>query len=72
MVCCTDNKTFYEEDSQNINLENQLRIINRKSWDEKKSLIRFLKSHFQKCLRRKKNIEALRTSYEMMLININE
>ena len=36
MVCCTDNKTFYEKDSQNINLENQIRIINRKSLDEKK------------------------------------
>ena len=72
MVCCTDNKTFTEEDSQNINLENQLRIINRKSWDEKKSLVNFLKSHLQKCLRRKKNIEALRTSYEMIILNINE
>ena len=72
MVCCTDNKTFYEEDSQNINLENQLRIINGKSWDEKKSLMNFLKSHLQKCLRRKKNIEALRTSYEMSILNINE
>ena len=37
MVCCTDNKTFYEEDSKNIDIETQLRIINRKSWDEKKS-----------------------------------
>ena len=72
MVCCTDNKTFYEEDSKNINIETQLRIINRKSWDEKKSLMNFLKSHLQKCFRRQKNIEALRTSYEMMLININE
>ena len=72
MVCCTDNKTFYEEDSNNINIDNQLRIINRKSWDEKKSLMNFLKSHLQKCFRRKKNIEALRSSYEMMLININE
>ena len=72
MVCCTDNKEFYEEDLKNINLETQLRIINRKSWDEKKSLLNFLKSHLQKCLRRKKNIEALRTSYEIMMININE
>ena len=32
----------------------------------------FLKSHLQKCFRRKKNIEALRSSYEMMLINIKE
>ena len=30
MVCCTDNKTFYEEDSKDINLDSQLRIINRK------------------------------------------
>ena len=72
MVCCTDNKEFYEEDIKNINIETQLRIINRKSWDEKKSLLNFLKSHFQKCLRRQKNIEALRSSYEMMMININE
>ena len=72
MVCCTDNKSFYEEDSQNFNLENQLRIINRKSWEEKRSLMNFLKSHLQKCFRRKKNIEALRSSYEIMLININE
>jgi hypothetical protein len=72
MVCCTDNKTFYEEDSKDINLDSQLRIINRKPWDEKRSLMNFLKSHLQKCLRRKKNIEALRSSYEMMLININE
>ena len=72
MVCCTDNKNFYEEDSQDINLQNQLRIINRKAWDEKKFLMNFLKSHLQKCLRRKKNIEALRSSYEMMILNINE
>ena len=72
MVCCTDNKIFYEEDSKDINLDNQLRIINRKPWDEKRALMNFLKSHLQKCMRRKKNIEALRTSYEMMLININE
>ena len=72
MVCCTDNKIFYEEDSKDINLDSQLRIINRKPWDEKRSLMNFLKSHLQKCLRRKKNIEALRSSYEMMLININE
>ncbi len=72
MVCCTDNRTFYEEDIKNFNLESQLRIINRKFWDEKKSLMNFLKSHLQKCLRRKRNIEGLRSSYEMMLININE
>ena len=72
MVCCTDNKAFIEEDSKNFNIETQLRIINKKCWDEKKSVMNFLKSHFQKCLRRRKNIEALRSSYEMMLININE
>ena len=72
IVCCTDNKEFYEEDLKNINLETQLRIINRKGWEEKKSLINFLKSHLQKCLRRQKNIEALRSSYEMMMINIFE
>lgn len=72
MVCCTDNSVFYEEDSKDFNLGSQLRIINRKSWDEKKYVMKFLKSHLQKCLRRKRNIEALRTSYEMMLININE
>ena len=72
MVCCTDNRTFYEEDIKNFNLESQLRIINRKFWDEKKSLMNFLKSHLQKCLRRKRNIEGLRSSYEIMLININE
>ena len=72
MVCCTDNKVFYEEDSKDINLDDQLRVINRKPWDEKRALMNFLKSHLQKCMRRKKNIEALRTSYEMMLININE
>jgi hypothetical protein len=72
LVCCTDNKSFSESDSNNINIETQLRLINRKSWDEKKSLMNFLKSHLQKCFRRKKNIEALRSSYEMMLININE
>ena len=72
LVCCTDNKSFSESDSNNINIETQLRLINRKSWDEKKSLMNFLKSHLQKCFRRKKNIEALRSSYEMMLINIKE
>ena len=72
IICCTDNKTFFEEDSKDINIETQLRMINRRVWDEKKSLMNFLKSHLQKCFRRKKNIEALRSSYEMMLININE
>ena len=72
LVCCTDNKSFSENDSNNLNIETQLKLINRKSWDEKKSLMNFLKSHLQKCFRRKKNIEALRSSYEMMLININE
>ena len=72
LVCCTDNKSFSENDSNNLNIETQLRLINRKSWDEKKSLMNFLKSHLQTCFRRKKNIEALRSSYEMMLININE
>ena len=32
----------------------------------------FFKSHLQKCFRRRKNIEGLRTAYEIMLININE
>ena len=72
IVCCKDNQAFVEEDSQNFNIETQLRIINRMSWDEKKSVMNFLKSHFQKCLRRKRNVEALRSAYEMMLININE
>ena len=72
MICCDDNKTFLEEDSKNFNLDTQLKIINRKNWDEKKSLMNFLKSHLQKCFRRQKNIEGLRTSYEIMLININE
>ena len=72
LVCCTDNKSFSENDSNNLNIETQLKLINRKSWDEKRYLMNFLKSHLQKCFRRKKNIEALRSSYEMMLININE
>ena len=72
MVCCTDNKIFSEKDSNDINIDTQLKLINKKSWDEKRYLMNFLKSHLQKCFRRKKNIEALRSSYEMMLININE
>ena len=72
MICCTDNDSFAKEDSNDFNIETQLEIINRKSWEEKKPLINFFKSHLQKCFRRKKNIEGLRTSYEIMLININE
>ena len=72
IVCCKDNKDFVEEDSQNFNIETQLKIINKISWDEKKPVMVFLKSHLQKCLRRKRNVEALRSAYEMMLININE
>ena len=72
MVCCTDNKSFIEEDSKDYNIENLLKIINRKNWAEKKPLMNFFKSHLQKCLRRKRNIEGLRTAYEIMLININE
>ena len=72
MVCCTDNKSFSEEDSKNFNIETQLGIINRKSWEEKKPLMNFFKSHLQKCFRRRRNIEGLRTAYEIMLININE
>ena len=72
MVCCTDNKSFKEEDSKDYNIENLLKIINRKNWAEKKPLMNFFKSHLQKCLRRKRNIEGLRTAYEIMLININE
>jgi hypothetical protein len=72
MICCTDNKSFIEEDNKDINIESQLKIINRKSWEEKKPLMNFFKSHLQKCFRRKKNIAALRTAYEIILININE
>ena len=72
MVCCTDNKSFIEEDSNDFNIETQLKIINRKSWEEKRPLMNFFKSHLQKCFRRRKNIEALRTAYEIMQININE
>ena len=72
MICCTDNKSFIEEDNKDINIESQLKIINRKLWEEKKPLMNFFKSHLQKCFRRKKNIAALRTAYEIMLININE
>ena len=72
IVCCKDNNAFIEEDSQNFNIETQLKIINNVSWDEKKSVMVFLKSHLQKCLRRKRNVEALRSAYEMMLINVNE
>ena len=72
MICCTDNKSFIEEDNKDINIESQLKIINRKLWEEKKPLMNFFKSHLQKCFRRKKNIAALRTAYEIILININE
>ena len=72
MVCCTDNKSFIEQDSNDFNIETQLKIINRKSWEEKRPLMNFFKSHLQKCFRRRKNIEGLRTAYEIMLININE
>ena len=72
MVCCTDNKNFVEEDSKDLNIETQLKIINRKSWEEKRPLMNFFKSHLQKCFRRKRNISALRTAYEIMQININE
>ena len=72
MVCCTDNKKFVEEDANDINIETQLKIINRKSWEEKRPLMNFFKSHLQKCFRRKRNIAALRTAYEIMQININE
>ena len=72
MVCCTDNKNFVEEDSKDLNIETQLKIINRKSWEEKRPLMNFFKSHLQKCFRRKRNIAALRTAYEIMQININE
>ena len=72
MVCCTDNKKFVEEDSKDFNIETLLKIINRKSWEEKRPLMNFFKSHLQKCFRRKRNIEALRTAYEIMQININE
>ena len=72
MICCTDNKSFIEEDNKDINIESQLKIINRKSWEEKKPLMNFFKSHLQKCFRRKRNIAALRTAYEIILININE
>ena len=72
MVCCTDNKSFAEEDSKDLNIETQLKIINRKSWEERRPMMNFFKSHLQKCFRRKRNIEALRTAYEIMLININE
>ena len=72
MVCCTDNKNFVEEDSKDLNIETQLKIINRQSWEEKRPLMNFFKSHLQKCFRRKRNIAALRTAYEIMQININE
>ena len=72
MICCTDNKSFIEDDNKDINIESQLKIINRKLWEEKKPLMNFFKSHLQKCFRRKKNIAALRTAYEIILININE
>ena len=72
MVCCTDNKNFVEEDSKDLNIETQLKIINRKSWEEKRPLMNFFKSHLQKCFRRKRNIAALRTAFEIMQININE
>jgi hypothetical protein len=72
MICCTDNKSFIEEDNKDINIESQLKIINRKLWEEKKPLMNFFKSHLQKCFRRKRNIAALRTAYEIILININE
>ena len=70
MVCCNDNKKFVEEDANDINIETQLKIINRKSWEEKRPLMNFFKSHLQKCFRRKRNIAALRTAYEIMQINI--
>ena len=38
----------------------------------KKNFNGFFKIASSKCLRRKKNIEALRASYEMMILNINE
>ena len=72
MICCTDNKSFIEEDNKDINIESQLKIINRKLWEEKKPLMNFFKSHLQKCIKKKKNIAALRTAYEIILININE
>lgn len=73
IICSNDNKSFIEDDSKlNVDIQNIIKRVNEKHWDEKRHLMNFLKSHIQKCVRRQKNFSALKSAYEMILLNINE
>lgn len=69
IVCCHNRVNTIETEPQ---IKKSLSQINSKLFDENRQLLSFMKSHLQKCIRRQKSIEAIKSAKELLLIDKNE
>jgi hypothetical protein len=71
IIICCKNKDSITDESNELMLQN-IEKINSKLFDEKRQLLSFMKSHLQKCIRRQKGIETLKSAKELLLLDKNE
>ena len=70
IICCKNNESINDE-TDSIMIQN-LEKVNSKLFDEKRQLLSFMKSHLQKCIRRQKGIEAVKSAKELLFLDKNE
>lgn len=69
IICCKNRQTINDLEPS---IKEDLEKINSKLFDEKRQLLSFMKSHLQKCIRRQKHIEALKSAKELLFLDKNE
>ena len=69
IVCCKNRTDIIEIEPST---QKCLSEINSKLFDENRQLLSFMKSHLQKCIRRQKATEAIKSAKELLLIDKNE